>query len=74
MTHWYYDPQAGRFLTRDPMGYAGGLNLYAYCGNDRRPGPRDGEPGRRHVRLPVFKAGASGLWPNKALSGAGNLL
>lgn len=27
-THRYYDPSTGRFLTRDPMGYGGGLNLY----------------------------------------------
>ena len=31
--HRYYDPATGRWLTRDPIGYAGGLNLYAYCGN-----------------------------------------
>jgi RHS repeat-associated protein len=30
----YYDPQVGRFLTPDPIGFAGGLNLYAYCAND----------------------------------------
>jgi RHS repeat-associated protein len=24
----YYDPQSGRFLTRDPAGYFGGMNLY----------------------------------------------
>ena len=30
----YYDPDVGRFLTPDPIGFAGGLNLYAYCGND----------------------------------------
>ncbi len=34
LTHRYYDPAEGRFLTRDPIGYAGGLNLYAYCGNN----------------------------------------
>ena len=33
-THRYYDPGTGRFLTRDPMGYDGGIDLYAYCRND----------------------------------------
>ena len=31
--HRYYDPGTGRFLTRDPMHYAGGINLYEYVGN-----------------------------------------
>jgi RHS repeat-associated protein len=30
----YYSPALGRFLNRDPIGHAGGLNLYAYTGND----------------------------------------
>jgi RHS repeat-associated protein len=30
----YYDPSAERFLTRDPAGYAGGMDLYAYCGDN----------------------------------------
>lgn len=34
LTHRYYDPQAGRFVTRDPIGYSGGVNLYAYTGNN----------------------------------------
>ena len=29
----YYDPSAGRFLTRDPAGFTGGVNLYTYCSN-----------------------------------------
>ncbi|MGI8603705.1 MAG: RHS repeat-associated core domain-containing protein [Verrucomicrobiales bacterium] len=30
----YYDPNTGRWLSRDPLGEAGGFNLYAYCHND----------------------------------------
>ncbi len=30
----YYDPQVGRFISEDPIGFDGGdLNLYAYVGN-----------------------------------------
>ena len=30
----YYDPEAGRFLTRDPLGFTGGINQYLYCASD----------------------------------------
>jgi RHS repeat-associated protein len=30
----YCKPSIGRFLQPDPIGYAGGLNLYTYCGNN----------------------------------------
>ena len=33
-TYRYYDPQNGRWLTRDPLGYLGGVNLYAYVNNN----------------------------------------
>ena len=32
--HRYYDPGAGRFLNRDPVGMEGGVNVYAYCTNN----------------------------------------
>ncbi|HLH80604.1 MAG TPA: RHS repeat-associated core domain-containing protein [Chthonomonas sp.] len=30
----YYDSFSGRFLSRDPLGYAGSLNLYGYAANN----------------------------------------
>jgi RHS repeat-associated protein len=30
----YYNPYIGRFLQTDPVGYADGINWYAYCGNN----------------------------------------
>ena len=33
-TNRYYDPSTGRFLTRDPIGYDGGINLYGYTANN----------------------------------------
>lgn len=32
-TYRYYDPECGRFTTQDPIGLAGGLNLYQYAPN-----------------------------------------
>jgi len=32
--HRFYDAQFGQFMTRDPMGYDGGINLYGYVGNN----------------------------------------
>ncbi len=34
MGHRYYDAETGRFLTRDPKGYGGGINLYGFTGNN----------------------------------------
>ena len=32
--HRHYDPSLGRYLQADPIGLDGGLNLYAYAGNN----------------------------------------
>jgi hypothetical protein len=32
--HRYYSPELGRWLSKDPIGEAGGLNLYGMVGND----------------------------------------
>jgi RHS repeat-associated protein len=56
----YYDPEVGRFISKDPIGFAGGLNLYSYVGNsplsridpsglDWLPGPKGPIP-HRHKR------------------------
>ena len=34
LSHRYSDASTGRFLTRDPIGYAGGINLYSYVHNN----------------------------------------
>jgi len=30
----WYDPETGRWLSKDPIGLSGGLNLYAFCGDN----------------------------------------
>ncbi|WP_217468855.1 RHS repeat-associated core domain-containing protein, partial [Burkholderia paludis] len=31
--HRYYDPTSGRFISKDPIGLAGGINVYQYAPN-----------------------------------------
>jgi len=30
----YYDPEVGRFINKDPIGFEGGINFYSYVGNN----------------------------------------
>ncbi len=42
----YYMPILGRFITQDPIGHEGGINLYEYCANKPPQGDgSDGAPG-----------------------------
>lgn len=34
MRNRWYDPDGGRFMNEDPAGFSGGINLYAFSGND----------------------------------------
>jgi RHS repeat-associated protein len=34
MRNRYYDARTGRFIQKDPIGFAGGANLYTYVGNN----------------------------------------
>jgi RHS repeat-associated protein len=45
LTNRYYDPGTGRFVTRDPIGYAGGAEPVRVCGQRAAPGVRWGESG-----------------------------
>ncbi len=69
-THRYYDPHNGRWLTRDPIGYDGGVNLYGYVGGnpvgwvdpegiDRQPGKT---PPNKWPPLPPNLAGRKPRW------------
>jgi RHS repeat-associated protein len=56
----WYEPRTGRFLSEDPIGLAGGLNLYLFAGNDAVNGS---DPTGRCLTLcsALIGAGVGGL-------------
>jgi len=61
----YYDPDIGRFISEDPVGVIGGLNLYAYAGNDpvngRDPSGLDKDIGGKDCPPGYFSANVERL-------------
>ena len=56
--HRYYSPSLGRFINRDPIGEAGGLNLYGFVGNS----PVNGFDVLGLTELDSMDRGVSGGW------------
>jgi RHS repeat-associated protein len=61
----YYDPQLGKFLSEDPIGVEGGLNLYGYVGND--PANRTDPFGEEMV------CWSERIWMDGPATGTGNI-
>ncbi|MEN5160723.1 RHS repeat domain-containing protein [Achromobacter spanius] len=59
--HRYYDPEIGRFIAKDPVGFAGGLNVYQYADNPvewvdplglaRKKGGSSGTPNQAQMKV-----------------------
>jgi hypothetical protein len=57
-----YDPSTGRWLSRDPIGEKGGLNLYGYVGNNPI---RLVDPFGQNVYITTYTRGVMGLHPHR---------
>ncbi|WP_174769945.1 RHS repeat-associated core domain-containing protein [Paraburkholderia hayleyella] len=55
----YYDPEVGRFVGKDPIGYRGGINLYQYAPNPLTWGDPLGLTGEDVYR--AMKTGSDGF-------------
>ena len=76
----YYDPATGRFSNEDPIQFDGGINLYAYVGNDPEDwGDPDGTQNDRRTTArpdgtpnPFKKLTPDPDDPNKVIAGLKN--
>jgi RHS repeat-associated protein len=55
-----YQPNFGRFLERDPLGFVDGFNLYAYC--DHSPGSTTDDWGFSSNAIDWATVASEGLW------------
>jgi RHS repeat-associated protein len=81
----YYDPQLGRFISRDPSGLAGGTNMYEYAGDNPVDfsdptgsyccvGPSgDWSPGPFPWAGPTIPRGFTGSWVYPGLAPLANI-
>src|SRR6266545_5316011 len=70
----WYDPKTGRFLTQDPIGLAGGVNLYSYAGNNPVSfgDPFGLCPPDNPDDFSDCEPGSSGWYANRVATGEGN--
>ena len=70
--HRHYDPRTGRYLTPDPIGVEGGINLFTYVSNNpiNKTDPEGLYPGpcgnKDHTWVPDYPLGFDFTWPCKA--------
>ncbi len=72
----YYDPKVGRFISEDPIGWYGGLNLYGYVGNNavRWVDPFGLEPGAWYAnKNQAAKAAMRDIFPPANVEYCGNI-
>ncbi len=66
----YYDPWVGRFISEDPIGLNGGINLYAYADNDPINATDPMGLFRIRIRLRLFGIRWAHPWADIKRSGA----